>query len=281
MFNVNSFKKIYPIDSAEFYFLENLVLKTVVCPGICPICGNITLFKWGSSNFRESGRCLFCKNTNRKRQVANILLDAFSKISQVKFPSIYKLSKILTENQKLNNIVVYNTETYGSLHEYLHNFPGYISSEYFGEEFQSGDIVNGKLHQDLTKTSFQDNSIDILISSDCFEHIPQPYKAFKEIFRILKSGGRHIFTVPFYQDQYFDEVRAYIDENGELQNNLPPIYHSDPLREEGILVYVIFSLEMLLKLKEIGYEVNMYNLRNPWLGILGNNALVFETIKPF
>jgi hypothetical protein len=48
---------------------------------------------------------------------------------------------------------------------------------------------------------------------------------------------------------------------------------------EGILVYRIFSLEMMVKLSELGFFTNMYHLYNPFLGILGNNAIVFESIK--
>ena len=30
-----------------------------------------------------------------------------------------------------------------------------------------------------------------------FVHIPMPYQAHHELFRILKPGGSHVFTVPF------------------------------------------------------------------------------------
>ncbi|MBW4553635.1 MAG: class I SAM-dependent methyltransferase [Aphanocapsa sp. GSE-SYN-MK-11-07L] len=273
-------QKVYPIDNINSPYFDNLALKTKVTLGRCPICGNVTLFKWALSNYRETGKCYFCRDTNRKRQVGSIFLYSVYKSTGVKFSSVKTLAQKVSLLDQFTDFTIYNTETYGSIHEYLRDYPGYISSEYLDKSYQSGETINGVCHQDLTNTSFDDDSVNVLISSDCFEHIPDPYRAFEEVYRILKPGGRHVFTVPFYQDQYFDETRAYIDENGQLQHLLSPIYHSDPLRKEGILVYVIFSLEMLLKLRKIGYEVSMYNLRNPWFGILGNNALVFETIKP-
>jgi SAM-dependent methyltransferase len=117
------------------------------------------------------------------------------------------------------------------------------------------------------------------ISIDVFEHIPDPYEAFSEIHRILKPGGRHIFTVPFYGDRYRDEIRATTEPEGIVNHILPPIYHGDPIQSEGILVYVIFSMEMLMKLDNMGYQVRMYNMRDLSKGILGNNAIIFDTIK--
>lgn len=116
------------------------------------------------------------------------------------------------------------------------------------------------------------------MTRDVFEPIPDPYKAFKELYRILKLGGVHIFTVSFYQTDYFDEKRAEIID-GEVIYHMEPIYHLDPLNSSGILVYNIFSLEMLLKLAQLGFRTTMHKLYDIRYGILGNNGLVFESKK--
>jgi len=41
-----------------------------------------------------------------------------------------------------------------------------------------------------------DNTFDLIVSSECVEHTPSPYKAFLEMKRILKPGGRIIITTP-------------------------------------------------------------------------------------
>jgi len=46
-----------------------------------------------------------------------------------------------------------------------------------------------------------------------------------------------------------------------------------------VLVYTIFSLEMLVRLSEIGFATRMYHLWEPWSGIVGCNALVFDAVK--
>lgn len=155
----------------------------------------------------------------------------------------------------------------------------YFCSEYFGQAFKSGEFVGNIMHQDLMGVSFDDCSFNFVISSDVFEHIPDPYEAHREIYRILKPNGRHIFTVPFYQTEFLDEERTVVDDAGKNIFLKEPQYHGDPLRPEGALVYNIFSLQMLIELKKIGFHTNLYYLHKPLHGILGNNALVFEAIK--
>lgn len=43
---------------------------------------------------------------------------------------------------------------------------------------------------------FQDNVFDIVISSEVIEHVPDPFKAMEELFRVLKPGGTLILTTP-------------------------------------------------------------------------------------
>ena len=96
---------------------------------------------------------------------------------------------------------------------------------------------------------------------------------------MLRPGGRHIFTVPFHQTQYLDDVLAEPGEGGKPRIVKKALYHDDPLRRRGVLVYTIFSLEMLIRLRRIGFRTHMYRLYRPLWGILGSNGLVFEAIK--
>ncbi len=50
---------------------------------------------------------------------------------------------------------------------------------------------------DMYSTPFESNSVDIVISSHVFEHLDDPKKALKEIFRVLKPGGVFIIDVPY------------------------------------------------------------------------------------
>lgn len=44
---------------------------------------------------------------------------------------------------------------------------------------------------------FQDNSFDVVVSQEVFEHLPDPWAALAEVSRTLKPGGRLYLQVPF------------------------------------------------------------------------------------
>lgn len=255
---------IYPLYSRPPSLIEKIARRSRATLAFCNVCGKWSVIAPWTDNYRESGNCRRCGAYNRQRQIAHVLCTVVSK----------KLRKAIGSLKEMPNsdIAIYNTETSRAVHEQLSSLPNYICSEYFGPQYAPGEIVNGVRHEDLQQLSFESNSLDIMLSSDVFEHVPDPYLAFREVHRVLKPGGRHIFTVPFHQTEFRDDVRAVI-EHGEIRLLKEPIYHLDPLRPEGILVYTIFALEMLVKLDEIGFRTYMHLLYQPRLGILGNNAL--------
>lgn len=261
---------LYPFASLR---LEKLIVK-LHFGGVakCTVCGALTLIKVEGENLRETCICIKCKSNNRQRQIAYVACQIISYVKKSRIPS-------LKDFTKLDDFVVYNTEARGAIHDVLVKAKNYVCSEYFGSSYKSGELVNNIMHQDLMNLSLSSESIDLVLSSDVFEHVPDPYKAHEEVYRVLKRGGRHIFTVPFYQTEFLDEDRTVIDSNGNTTFLKEPIYHGDPLRSEGALVYKIFSLEMLVKLQRIGFRTNLYHLYKPLYGIWGQNAIVFEAIK--
>ncbi len=261
----------YPIYPS-LTWLEKALLRTrMPWPARCPVCGSTTLITDVGRSLRESCKCLRCKSTNRQRQIAYVVCGAVSRMTGTEIASL----KEVAEQQDL---VIYNTEAGRQVHDRLAAMPGYLCSEYFGDACTSGDVIGGRMHQDLMALSFDDRSIDLVISSDVLEHMPDPYRAHREIHRVLKPGGTHVFTVPFYQTEFEDEDRTITDIRGNTVFIKDPIYHGDPMRSEGALVHKIFSLEMLVKLGKIGFRTNMYKIYKPSSGILGPNALVFEAV---
>jgi SAM-dependent methyltransferase len=264
----------YPI-SVDPGLVDRAVIRLgAIAPMRCPVCGRLSAATGFSDNLRETGRCRRCGSTNRNRQLALVAAQAASEQSGRAVSSLADL-------RALPNFVVYNTEAQGALHDQLHDMSGYLCSEYLGPDHEAGEVVGDTVHQDLTALSFGDESIDLVLSSDVLEHVPDPYQAHREVQRVLRPGGHHVFTVPFHfrEHTHLDDVRARLDANGQPELLADALYHDDPVRPEGVLVYTIFGLEMVVRLAELGLFTRMYTLWNPYHGIVGANALVFDAIK--
>lgn len=270
--------------SFESTYLESAIAKGGSLIGRCLICDQRTSFLFpadfveqllamGISReiipqpvylLRESLLCGQCHSANRERQVAYVLLKTHE-------------AETLSE---LSGLHILNAESSGALHNRLLQNPKYCFSEYFGPEYAPSEVIKGIRNEDFQKLSFADDSFDVVITRDVFEHIPDPYQAHREVFRVLKKGGRHIFTVPFSRDSFTDIVRAELA-GSEIIHHMPPQYHANPVDpENGALVFRIFSFEMLVELKRIGFAPALWHIYEPDAGIIGPNALVIEAYKP-
>ncbi|TME14228.1 MAG: class I SAM-dependent methyltransferase [Chloroflexi bacterium] len=116
----------------------------------------------------------------------------------------------------------------------------YIRTYYSPTEPAGSVRPDGARREDVTDLSFAAGSIDLMVSSDVLEHVPNLERAFAETARVLKPGGLHLFTVP---PRGRTRRRPVED----------PEYHRDPLDPAGILAHwdigpdaaAIFSTETL------------------------------------
>jgi len=245
----------------------------------CEACESIThmTFDWrfaGGSNslsinpaWTETYVCDNCGLNSRMRAL----------ISYLKSHSDYK---------NLNN--VYIAEQITKSFQVLKNtlYPSLIGSEFLGTNYTSGDLVKNKIpghqiirHEDLTNLSFKNNSFDLVITQDVFEHIPDYFKAFTEINRILSEHGRLVFTIPFNANLEYTKIRASII-NNQLIYYLPPEIHGDPLLTEGSLCYQNFGWDILSSLIEAGFSETRASLYwGPWKGHMGYPLFVFSADK--
>lgn len=241
----------------------------------CPVCGKrVKAESWPSNHtLRESGRCSACKATNRQRQLAYAVNRFMSGRLRMR---VDKLGDACQPG-----ISILNLESSGPLHDSLSSGNcKYTSSEYFGPEVTTGTFVNGTRNEDVQRLSFQADTFDLVMSTEVFEHVPNPYAGHSEIYRVLKPGGAHIFTVPFMPSKFHDKIYASIDSTGKIIHHLPPTYHLDRLRPDGVLVYSIFGQSMVDKLCALGFEMDVMYLQVPSAGIIGSGAIVFVARKP-
>lgn len=187
-------------------------------------------------NWRERLVCPLCHLNNRMRLSLHIINSIVPKLDDSK---VYIAEQTTPMYSKLSTIC-----------------KEIVGSEYLGNDFPKGKLnKQGIRHEDFTELTFDDGQFDLVLSFDVFEHIPDYKKSFQEAFRVLKPGGKLLFSVPFDRNSKNNIVRAKIDFDGSLIHILPAEYHGDPMNEsEGCLCFYHFGWEILDDLKSAGFQ---------------------------
>ncbi len=216
----------------------------------CSFCGHSGLFYRKHRSIREGFPCDKCGAPLRYRHQASVILEKFSNGSAVlanfaKSPEFRKLS-------------IFEPGIIGPFRKYFKHHPNYVNS-YFWKNVDPGVINKGVRCEDLETLTFADESFDLIVTSDIFEHIRRPYRAFKEMFRVLKPGGAHIFTVPLTWPLPSSTVSRVDISGTEDTLLLPPVYHGSPTDPEGSLVYTDFGLDIVDELKKINFNTEVHH----------------------
>lgn len=197
----------------------------------CPLCYKKSIFVRLTDN--EIGvRCLSCKATAVTLSLVDVLLSIFPTL---KSQSAYELS------------------CRGSLFRFLqHHCKSVICSEYF-DDVAPGEHKNGVQCQDVQKLTHLDESFDICTSTEVFEHVPHDSRGFSQIYRVLKSTGIFVFTVPIDVNNITIE-RATLLPQGGVHHLLPAEYHGDPISKDNrILAYRNYGFDILDRLLGAGF----------------------------
>lgn len=177
---------------------------------------------------------------------------------------------------------IYTAEANSAIFEFLkakiHPSLFYFS-EYFGPKHAPGAVVDGVAHQDLQQLSFPDDFFDLVLTAEVMEHIPDALQAEREIVRVLKPRGGYVFTLPYLPNHLEDEVRAVV-ENGKIKHLMDPVYHGDPIRPEGILVFRVFSERGLKqRFDDMGASFHTFHILDKAAGIINMDAFVHVVVK--
>ncbi|MDR2172715.1 MAG: methyltransferase domain-containing protein [Burkholderiales bacterium] len=204
--------------------------------GACPVCGNKTFSmlwaipkelvgEWRLSEeesayiSRQQGfTCCSCRNNLRAMALAAAVLSEFGFCGTLdQFCDASRRLDVLEINEAAN------------LAPFLGKMHGHRLIEY--------------PQIDMLNITFAAESFDLIIHSDTLEHVADPLKGLAECYRVLRSGGRCVFTVP-----------TILGRMTRSRAGLPNSYHGDPEEKaENQRVHTEFGADVWKMALEAGF----------------------------
>ena len=233
-------------------------LQSFALRGYCAACRRKSRF-WANflssktewRGWRETLICLRCRLVSRLRAAIDFIDSALA----------------LPEAS-----VVYTTESKTPfVRALVRRFRTVIGSEYAPDRARRFRSPRGARHEDLTKLTFADRSLDLICTNDVLEHVPDYKAALRECFRCLRPGGHLVVTVPFMLLAQETQVRARVEPDGSIEYLTEPEFHDDPLDPQGVLCFYNYGWDLLAEMKNAGFadaRVRVYwSLRRGYLGV--------------
>jgi SAM-dependent methyltransferase len=209
-------------------------------PGHCPVCGP-TVFVVTGPWLRDQYRCVHCLAKPRQRAL------------------MYTLKRRIPNWRELT---IFESSPSGPASQRIaKHCRDYTPSQFF-DDVPSGQVVNGVRREDLRAMTLPDASLDLVITQDVFEHVVDPAAAFREIARVLRPGGQHIFTVPIYRrPETLIRVATHLVE---------PDYHGNPIGDGKSLVVREWGDDITTFIEEhAGTPTERYDPTSWWWGLRG------------
>jgi SAM-dependent methyltransferase len=221
--------------------------------GVCPVCEKNTRFRSQHEWFRDYLVCSECENTSVPRD------RALAKALNLFCPNWRELK--IHESSPSDSGVSLRVRRHCS---------GYVPTQYF-RDVPSGETFGIYRSENLEALTFEDNSFDVFMSLDVLEHIFDPEKAIREIWRTLKPGGYMISTMPIRKYQTGAvERRANLAADGTIEHVKEPEVHGNPIDGTGSLVTVDYGYDLHGQIAEwADFDVCIMRFSDRSAGILG------------
>jgi SAM-dependent methyltransferase len=230
--------------------------------GRCPICETDVTFTATTEWLRGSLKCSSCESVPRERALAIVLEE------------LHKEWRSLTIHES-------SPEERGISSKLKREADDLVRSQFY-PDVPLGEMHKGFRNEDLQRLTFADNTFDLVITLDVFEHIPLPQMAMKEIWRTLKVGGAMLCTWPVRKGQVEPmKYRARLRADGTFEHLLPPEIHGNPVDPGGgALVTVDYGYDIHQLIEWTApFDVRVYRFADRTHGVLGEYLEVFHCRK--
>jgi GT2 family glycosyltransferase/glycosyltransferase involved in cell wall biosynthesis/SAM-dependent methyltransferase len=245
--------------------------------GRCNVCGRSTRFlRWNDEPCRESLVCACCRTTSRYRSIARGLLDALALLSGRESPASLRE---LRGHRLGRAVAVYDTQVPFRTPRCAYPLPDLLARcpdvevlvSSLREDLPPGEPLGPRAtNQNLERLTFEDASLDIVVTSDVMEHVRLDDLAHREIRRVLRPGGVYLFTVPHVRGgETITKVRVP-DPAKPARDEVvgEPEYHGDTNSPEGrALAYRVYGIDLDRRLEALGFEVAYSRVDHPGAGI--------------
>lgn len=219
--------------------------------GYCPICRRRVTFSSSNKWLRDHLKCSGCGSIPRERAVMLVL------------ESVRRDWRDLAIHEAAPG-------ARGASEVIKRDCSKYLPTHYFCD-IPLGQTHRGYRCEDIEHQLFPDQTFDVVIAQDVYEHIFDPAAATAEIYRTLKPGGISIITTGVWKDKLKTEQWARIEPDGKITHLiLPPEYHGNPVNDAGSLVTFKFGydiVDLLATWAPFNVELRRFNDRHH--GIVG------------
>lgn len=205
-------------------------------------------------NQREGSRCAWCGSSLRSSQLASAIVN----VANTRTGEHARRLNQLFRSRGAQALLIAEINSAGNLHRHLVACRNLKYSEF-------GSTSPRVPSQDLMALNYSNASFDLVITSDTLEHVPDIDRALREIQRVLRDGGTHVFSLPVVWDRATRQ-RAALDHD-TLIYYLPPSYHGAPAEgKSDFLVFNEFGADFVLRCEDAGFELTlMRDEHNPAL----------------
>ena len=236
----------------DFYFRKQ---------GYCPCCQRPTDFISYDPWLRDNFLCVKCKSIPRNRALITVL--------EKHYP-----------NWRCLDIHESSPSGGGASARFRSDCRGYVPTQFYPQH-PAGKMINGYRNENLEAQTFDDESFDIVITQDVFEHIYDPESAFREIARTLRPGGAHVFGVPLVNKFMPSEVWAVRENDGSPRFLHEEEFHGNPVDSQGSPVTMHWGYDIVDYIKACtGHDSQIEYTDNLELGIRAEFIEVVVTRKP-